>query len=91
MKKIILISFITLTLGACANARDTRMADGALIGGASGAILGGVATGTTGGAVVGGVLGAGVGAVVADATRPYHHRNHCFYNSDTGQRVCHYR
>lgn len=91
MKKFILLSILALSLGACANARDTRMADGALIGGAGGAIIGGVASNSVGGAVVGGVAGAAVGAVVADATRPRHAARSCHYNEDLGRRVCRYR
>ena len=79
MKKIISVSILALMLGACANARDTRMADGALIGGTGGALIGGVASGNAGGAIIGGVAGAALGAVVADATRPHRHhwRHRC--------------
>ena len=80
-----------LTLGACANPRDQRMLDGALIGGAGGAIVGGVASGTAGGAVVGGVAGAAAGAVIADATRPRHHGKSCWWDATLDRRVCRYR
>lgn len=75
MKKLIVTGLLALSLTACANPHDQRMANGALIGGAGGALLGGVATGTTGGAVVGGLVGAGVGAVVADVTGHRHYRH----------------
>jgi hypothetical protein len=91
MKKLILISALALTLGACANARDTRMAQGAAIGSAGGAIIGGVTSGTVGGAVVGGVAGAAVGAVVADVTRPRYAGQRCYYSHTYGRRVCRYR
>ena len=82
---------VALTLGACANPRDQRMLDGALIGGTGGAIVGGVATGTAGGAVVGGVAGAAAGAVIADATRPHHRGKTCWWDSTLDRRVCRYR
>ena len=84
MKKFVIIALSALTLGACANPHDQRMADGALLGGAGGAIIGGVTTGTTGGAVVGGLAGAAVGAVVADVTghHRYHRRHHCYNGHD---------
>lgn len=79
MKKFVMISLAALTLGACANPHDQRLADGALLGGAGGAIIGGVSTGTTGGAVVGGLAGAAVGAVVADVTGRHYYRHHRRY------------
>jgi len=82
---------VTLTLGACADPRDQRMLDGALIGGAGGAVIGGVATGTAGGAAVGGVAGAAAGAVVADATRPRHAGKTCWWSDTLDRRVCRYR
>lgn len=82
---------VTLTLAACANPRDQRMVDGALIGGTGGAIIGGVASGTTGGAVVGGVAGAAAGAVIADATRPRHRGTSCHWNAQLQRKVCRYR
>ncbi|MDB5651650.1 MAG: hypothetical protein JWL62_3170 [Hyphomicrobiales bacterium] len=89
MKKILLVSALALTLGACSSARDNRMLTGAAIGGAAGAVVGGVATGTGGGALIGGAIGAAGGAVIADATRPrYHHRRHCYYSSRYGKTVC---
>ena len=91
MKTFIILAALALALGGCANARDTRMAEGAGIGGVGGAIIGGVASNSVGGAVVGGVAGAAVGAVVADATRPHHARQHCYYSENLGHRVCRYR
>lgn len=80
-----------MALSACANPRDQRMLDGALIGGAGGAVVGGVATGTAGGAAVGGVAGAAVGAAVADATRPRHAGKTCYWSDTLERRVCRYR
>jgi len=74
MKKYIAVGVLALLLGACNNARDDRMAGGALIGGGAGALAGGLLAGSAGGAIVGGVAGAAVGAVVADATTPYPRR-----------------
>jgi hypothetical protein len=89
MKHLIAISLLALTLTACANARDTRMAHGAVIGGAGGALVGGIASGTAGGAVVGGVIGAAGGALIADATRPrYYSRVRCYYSEYHGRRIC---
>lgn len=82
---------VALTLGACANPRDQRMLDGALIGGAGGAAVGAIATGTGGGAVVGGVAGAAAGAVIADATRPRYHGKTCYWSDNLNRRVCRYR
>ncbi len=90
MKTMLVLMSVALTLGACANARDTRMAEGAAIGATGGAIIGGVASNNIGGALVGGVVGAGVGAVVADATRPRHGHKSCYYSEALGHRVCHY-
>lgn len=90
-KKLILPFALILTLGACANARDTRMAEGAGIGAVGGAIIGGVASESVGGAVIGGVAGAAAGAVVADATRPRHRGHHCYYSDRYERRVCRYR
>ncbi len=92
MKRILLISGLCLSLAACATARDQRMAQGAMIGGAGGAIVGGVTTGTTGGAVVGGVAGAAIGAAGADMTRPrYHKQQRCYFDEDQQREVCTYR
>lgn len=91
MKTFIILAAVALTLGGCANARDTRMAEGAGIGAAGGAIIGGVASNSVGGALVGGVAGAAVGAVVADATRPHHAKQHCYYSDTLNKRVCRYR
>ncbi|MBV5262506.1 glycine zipper domain-containing protein [Pinisolibacter aquiterrae] len=90
-KKFLLPCALALTLGACANARDTRMAEGAGLGGAGGALIGGIASNSVGGAVVGGVAGAAVGAVVADATRPRHAKRHCYFSDTLNRRVCRYR
>lgn len=90
MKTILMLGAIALLLGACANARDSRMLDGAMIGGAGGAVVGGVVSGTYGGAAVGAVAGAALGAVVADATRPRQRRARCYINV-MDQRVCRYR
>ncbi|TBW40289.1 bacteriocin [Siculibacillus lacustris] len=91
MKIVILLSAVALILGGCANARDTRMAEGAGIGGVGGAIIGGVASNSVGGALVGGVAGAAVGAVVADATRPRHAQRYCYHSDTLDRRVCRYR
>jgi hypothetical protein len=82
---------VALSLSACANPRDQRMLDGALIGGAGGAAIGAVASGTAGGAVVGGVAGAAAGAVIADATRPRHAGRSCHWSETLERRVCRYR
>jgi hypothetical protein len=91
MKTLIILGVVALALGGCADARDTRMAEGAGIGGVGGAVIGGIASNSVGGAVVGGVAGAAVGAVVADATRPRHASRSCHYNADLGRRICRYR
>jgi hypothetical protein len=93
VNRVALVSTLgaVLALGACANPRDQRMLDGALIGGTGGAIIGGVASGTAGGAVVGGVAGAAVGAVVADATRPRHRAKSCWWDDRLDRRICRYR
>lgn len=93
MKKLLIIIPVglVLALSACTNARDTRMAQGALIGGAGGAAVGGIASGTAGGAVVGGVAGAAAGAVIADATRPQGRPADCRWNSSLNRQVCTYR
>lgn len=89
MKTVVALSLAALALGACSNSRDTRMAEGALIGGTGGAILGGVASGSAGGAVVGGIAGAAAGAVVADSTRPS--QPYSCYETRSGREVCRYR
>jgi hypothetical protein len=91
MRTFIAIVAVALTLGACANARDTRMAEGALIGGTGGAIIGGVAANNVGGALIGGVAGAAAGAVIADATRPRHRARSCYWDDTLDRRVCRYR
>lgn len=90
MKIVVALSLAAIALGGCSTARDTRMAQGALIGGTGGAIIGGVASGSAGGAVVGGIAGAAAGAVVADATRPQGRPYSC-YVSRSGREVCRYR
>jgi uncharacterized membrane protein len=92
MNKVFLTAVVCLSLGACATARDERMAQGAMIGGAGGAIIGGVASGNVGGALVGGVAGAAVGAVGADMTRPRHyHSKQCHYSDVELREICTYR
>jgi uncharacterized membrane protein len=91
MNRFTLISIICLSLGACATARDDRMAQGAMIGGTGGAIIGGVASGNVGGAVVGGVTGAAIGAVGADMTRPRHGNKHCYFSEAQQREICNYR
>ncbi|MGO4868998.1 MAG: hypothetical protein ACLPGW_00040 [Roseiarcus sp.] len=81
MKTVAILSFVALSLCACASPRDTRMAGGAAIGGVGGAVVGGP---------VGLVVGAGAGALVADQTRPHHAAAHCHYSEALGRRVCHY-
>jgi len=87
MKLIIIASMLALSVGACSPARQNRDLSGAAIGGVGGAIIGGVASRSAGGAVVGGVIGAAGGALLADATRPRHHR-HCYYSDRLGRSVC---
>jgi hypothetical protein len=91
MKALIILSVVALALAGCANARDTRMAQGAGIGGVGGAIVGGAVSNNVGGALIGGVAGAAVGAVVADQTRPRHASRSCHYNAELDRRVCRYR
>jgi outer membrane lipoprotein SlyB len=90
MKSVVALSLAAVLLGACSNARDSRMAEGALIGGTGGALIGGIASGSAGGAVVGGVAGAAAGAIVADATRPQGRPYSC-YTARSGREVCRYR
>jgi osmotically inducible lipoprotein OsmB len=87
MKTILMLTLIAITLTACANPRDERMGQGALIGGAGGALIGGAATGTAEGAIIGGVAGAAVGAVAADITRP-RYRTRCTYSEYYHRRIC---
>ncbi len=91
MKNMIILCALAVCLAGCANARNTRMSEGALIGGTGGALIGGVATHSAGGAVVGGAIGAAAGAVVADVTRPRHRGTTCHYSGLLGKRVCQYR
>ena len=90
-KSLLLLGVVALALGACANPRDTRITEGAVIGGTTGAIIGGVATNSPGGVVVGSVIGATTGAIIADNTRPRHSDRVCHYSETLGRRVCHYR
>ncbi len=85
MHKILVVSALALSLGACATAREDRMLGGAALGGVAGAVVGGVATGTAGGALAGGAIGAVGGAVIADATRP---RSRCYYSRRAGRTLC---
>lgn len=85
MQKILVISALALSLGACASPRQDRVLGGAALGGAAGAVIGGVATRSVGGAVVGGAIGAAGGAVIADATRP---QGNCYYSERRGRTVC---
>ena len=87
MKTILTITVLGLSLAACASARDERIGQGALIGGAGGALIGGVSSGTPQGAIIGGVAGAAVGAVAADMTRP-RYRSRCYYSEYYQRRVC---
>ena len=92
MNRILIVGGLCLGLAACATARDERMAQGAMIGGAGGAIIGGVSTGTAGGALVGGAAGAAIGAVGADLTRPRRdYKKRCHYSEDLQKDVCTYR
>lgn len=91
MKSLLAILALAFALSACTNnARDTRMAQGALIGGAGGAVVGGLATDTAGGAIIGGAAGAAAGAVIADSTRPRGERE-CYYDARINRNVCRYR
>lgn len=91
MKHLVVLSIVAIALAACASPRDTRMAEGAAIGGTAGAIVGGVTSGTTGGAAVGAAAGAVAGAAIADATRPHHGRYTCHWSSVLHKKVCRYR
>ncbi len=91
LKTFAILTVVAFGLAACANARDTRMAEGAGIGGVGGAIIGGAASNSVGGALIGGVAGAAAGAVIADATRPHHAGRYCYYSRAVGHRVCRYR
>ena len=88
MKKILIISILTLSLGACASRREERILGGAAIGGAAGALIGGAASGSAGGAIVGGVVGAAGGALIADATRRHRRGGRCHYSPRRGRTVC---
>jgi hypothetical protein len=73
MKKAILLAATlasSLALAGCQTERDTRAANGAVIGGATGALIGGLATGRAGGALAGAAIGAAGGAVVGAASTP---------------------
>ena len=58
MKKILMISTVALSLGACATEQGNRAATGAVLGGAAGAVIGGAATGRGSGALAGAAIGA---------------------------------
>jgi hypothetical protein len=88
MFKIIVASIIGLNLAGCATARDERMAQGAMLGGAGGAIIGGVSSGNAGGALVGGVAGAAVGAIGADMTRPRGTSKRCYFSETQQREIC---
>ena len=88
MRSILIVTALTLGLGACATERENRALGGAALGAAGGALIGAAATGRAGGAVVGGLIGAGTGAVVADATRPRYYGRRCYYDRYYGERVC---
>lgn len=90
MKPVLAILALALALSACTTARDTRMAQGAIIGGTGGAIIGGVASSSPAGAIIGGVAGAAAGAVIADSTRPADGRS-CYWDARLGREVCRYR
>ena len=81
MRKILVLTFLAASLGACATARDTRMASGAAVGGVAGAVVAGP---------LGLVVGGGVGAALADTTRP-RSGVRCHYSHTLERRVCHYR
>ncbi|QCK86204.1 hypothetical protein E8L99_10780 [Phreatobacter aquaticus] len=83
LKKLILVSAVALTLGAC-TAREERAAGGAAIGAGAGALIGGLATGTGGGALAGAAIGGVAGAVIGAETTP---RRRCWIDS-YGYRRC---
>jgi hypothetical protein len=95
MKTIIILCTSALILGGCMNGQyyDSRVTDGAIIGGTGGAIVGGVTSGTVGGVLVGAVAGAATGAVIADVTRPRYRRSgtNCYYSEARGREVCRIR
>ncbi|PSC05177.1 hypothetical protein SLNSH_10205 [Alsobacter soli] len=88
MKKILMISAVALSLGACATEEGNRAVTGAALGGAAGAVIGGAATGRAGGALAGAAIGAAGGAVVGAATTPRRAAD-CYYDA-YGRRVCDY-
>ena len=64
MKTLLILTGLTLSLGACGHTDGTRALTGGLIGAGGGAIIGdvtGIGAGT--GALIGGIGGAGVGAL----------------------------
>jgi hypothetical protein len=63
MYRVLLVSFMAISLAGCGSTHATRTATGSVIGAGSGALAGAAIAGT-GGAVVGGLGGAAVGAVV---------------------------
>jgi hypothetical protein len=70
MKRVAAVIVVGMTLSGCA-ITGNRVADGAIVGGATGAVIGAVATGTLGGTAVGAGIGALTGAAIAAATTPY--------------------
>jgi hypothetical protein len=85
MRKIIMITCLAASLGACSSQREQDRAwTGAALGGVAGAVVGGATTGTAGGAVAGGAIGAAGGAMIGAATTP---RQKC-YRDAYGYRHC---
>jgi len=81
MHKAATLFCLLLACAGCANARDTRMSEGAAIGGAGGAVIAGPV-----GLVVGGLAG----AVTADTTRPRGGAKSCHYDTVLEKNVCSY-
>jgi uncharacterized membrane protein len=63
MYRVLIVSFVAVSLAGCGSTRSMRTATGAAIGAGSGALAGAAIAGT-GGALVGGLGGAAVGAVI---------------------------
>lgn len=85
MRKIIMITCLAASLGACSSQREQdRALTGAALGGVAGAVVGGATTGSAGGAVAGGAIGAAGGAMIGAATTP---RQRC-YRDAYGNRHC---
>lgn len=77
MKKLLAMSLLILSLGAC-----TTMQQSATIGAAAGAIVGGVATSTVEGAAIGAVVGGVVGVLVG---RVADSDDLCYYRTPRGR------